>query len=839
MRTSLVLLLVFLLVPAARAAEPASPRRTQAVTEDTPWRVFLVCSRQDKHRREPPTYTVSPPEGWTAADFDDSGWGRYGPGLTAAVGGYGFDQSPDATMLGLRTQFGVADPRRVGVLTLALEYRGGVVVYVNGREIARRHLPEGPLGPETRADAYPKEVFVDPEGNPLRSEARPAEEHRERYEGRIRRVSVRVPADVLRKGPNTLALTFHRAPLKGMRFGRKTEWSTAGLCGVSLTGTGAGGVIPYAKPLEDVTVTNATPLDTIAATPGRHRAGFLWWGVTVTPAGLPGGNPFEPLRPIRAIAPRGGVCSGQVVVRGPKALEGLHATLAPLRLDGGDAVLPADAVRVAYAAQGENESFCNALLPAPPEGAAVVPVWVLVDVPRNQPPGWYTGTLVVRVGAKAWEVPVQVLVAGWTLTDPQANATLVSLYQSPDTLAEHFGVEPWSDRHFALIEQSMRTMAAMGGDVVFVPVILDNYLHHQTGMIRWVRRGAKLEPDFSAFERYLDLHTRVFGRPKVVTLSLWKHAFGCRTWFRGMKSDKVEPCMVTALDPATGKMTPMEAPHFGRPGSEAFWTTMIDGARAIVEKRGIDPDFLLLGEAFDSRPLQPVVDFFEKIQPGMRWQIYAHWVREPAPEDGVLVAQGGLEVGFRINPNGGGLPEFERHWPDVEIEPRKFLVAQVQRTEIHNDSSPLSYRVAMRTSGTLARIGLDFWPIYTDDRGRRRSYYRSPPKEGWLWRGHVPALTAAGPRGTVRTTRGQMLLEGVQEVEALILMKRAQRASIPKAGARLTSCLAARSEADVVGRTLSQAMISLDFGAMAAREYALLADLAGEPDPGSWDRPPR
>jgi len=69
-----------------------------------------------------------------------------------------------------------------------------------------------------------------------------------------------------------------------------------------------------------------------------------------------------------------------------------------------------------------------------------------------------------------------------------------------------------------------------------------------------------------------------------------------------MKSDTVKPCMVTELDPATGKMTPMEAPQFGQPGSEEFWKTMIEGVRRIVRSRGCDDRFLLLGEAFDSRP---------------------------------------------------------------------------------------------------------------------------------------------------------------------------------------------------------------------------------------------
>jgi len=801
-----------------------------------PWRLFVVCSRQDRHRKGPVTYTPLPPPEWTAADFDDSGWGRLGSDLTASVGGYGFDQSAATTLLCLRTRFGISDPAAVRDLALALEYRGGVVVYVNGREVARGHLPAGELEAQTPAEAYRDEAFVDAEGNPLRASDRPAEEHRDRYERRIRTLSVKVPGAVLRRGPNALAIELHHAAADKVREGRHTEWSTAGLSAVSLLSRSGAGVAAYADALDRVTVSSATPMDTIAVRPGKRQAGFLWWGVTITPVGLGRGNPFEPLGPIRTVAPRGGTCSGQVVVSGPGPLSGLRATMGPLRHAGGGATIPAAAVRVRYATQEADECFCNALMPQPADGPAVQPVWVLVDVPRDQAPGWYTGALTVSAGAEATRVPVQVLVAGWTLTDPKDNATLVSLYQSPETLAQHFGVEPWSDRHFDLIEQSMRTMALMGNDVLLVPVILDNYLHHQAGLVRWVRRGGGHEPEFSALERYLDVQTKVFGRPKIVTLSVWKHDFGCRTWFRGMKSDVVKPCLVTELDPQSGRMAPMEAPHFGEPGSEAFWKTMIEGVRRIVKARGIDDRFLLLGEPFDSRPLETVVNFFKRIEPRMRWQVYAHFDGgEPRPVDGKFTALGGFEVGFRINPNGGGLPEFDRRYPDVPAD--EFYTAQAQRVGIHHTSSPLSYRMVMRTSGTLARIGLDFWPMY-EERGRRRTFYSCPPNEGWLWRGHVPALTAPGPDGAVRTTRGQMLLEGLQEGELLISLVRAKQKAAPETAARIQRLLADRGMADLVGRTQSQALISLDLPGMAAREYAMAAELAGEHSEGEWQNPP-
>jgi hypothetical protein len=381
----------------------------------------------------------------------------------------------------------------------------------------------------------------------------------------------------------------------------------------------------------------------------------------------------------------------------------------------------------------------------------------------------------------------------------------------------------------------MKSMAKMGNDVLLVPVVLDNYLHHKTGMVRWVRKGERYEPEFSAFERYLDVQTRISGKPKVITLSVWHHGFGTRTWFRGMKSNEVKPCHVTLWDPQTGKMAPMEAPHFGRPGSEEFWKAMIEGVRRIVKAKGCDDRFLLLGEAFDSRPLEPVVAFFKKIEPGMRWQIYSHWQGDPPPANGKLIALGDFETGFRINPNGGSLPEFESKSSKTAVN--DFFLAQAHRTSIHHVSSPLSYRVVLTRNGTLARIGLDFWPIL-EDRGRRRSYYGCPPNEGWLWRGHVPYLTGPGPEGAVITTRGQMLMEGLQESEAFIALIRAKGKAAPEMQKKIEEAFGRHGMARMVGNALPQAMFGLDPDGLTARIFELAGEVAGTPGQGDWQNPP-
>ena len=105
-----------------------------------------------------------PPADWTQPDFDDGGWPRRRAPLLGVCGGI---RRGNAALLCVRGRSGVTEPRRVKALKLELTYRGGAVVYLNGREVARRHLPTGRLEPFTSAQDYPREVFITPDGRNL------------------------------------------------------------------------------------------------------------------------------------------------------------------------------------------------------------------------------------------------------------------------------------------------------------------------------------------------------------------------------------------------------------------------------------------------------------------------------------------------------------------------------------------------------------------------------------------------------------------------------------------------------------------------------------------------
>ena len=207
--------------PAAeqKPLEAASPARTVVLDTTGFWRLHHALKPPVVQLPDGPTpilingwldrETPLPPADWHAVAFDDSTWLR-GPARLNC-------RSPYVARLCMRGWFQVTDPATVRDLRLSLVYHGGVIVRLNGREVARQHLAAGHLAGDALAKAYPSEAFLDPGGGLLYDwdfyKRKPTPEHARRLALRDRGLqSVAIPADALRKGVNVLAVEIVRAP---------------------------------------------------------------------------------------------------------------------------------------------------------------------------------------------------------------------------------------------------------------------------------------------------------------------------------------------------------------------------------------------------------------------------------------------------------------------------------------------------------------------------------------------------------------------------------------------------------------------------------------------------
>jgi hypothetical protein len=659
------------------------------------------------------------------------------------------------------------------------------------------------------------------------------------YSQRIRTFTFPVPASALAKGANVVTVEIHQAPVAGPM--ARGGWMHAGVRNVAVTSGSDAGVVAYEQAAAGTRVWNAMPEEQVFDTPvkkefsRRNEGRLTMWMRGKLYRGIQCGNPFDPMTPVRLIAPRNGVGSGQVVLTDPAGLRGVSAKIAALKGAGGE--IPAGAVEVRYATQTGGVHFCDALMPAPADGARTVPVWLIAQVPKNQVPGWYAGEVALTANGKTFTVPLQLLVTGVSVPDARNFTTLIGAASSPDTISLHYQVAPWSDEHYRLMEPSWRMLGQLGNDVLMVPVILggvygsaarDWATRGSSGvkcqpLVRWVKDGAGMKPEFSLLEKYLDGYLKHCAPPQALSLYVWDS--GCtREVADAYENRRVptreitpkSPLLVRQWDPATGATTNVPAPYFSDGGAEAFWKPLFEGVRQIVVKRGWSERIIMVSMGGDLRPSQREGDLLRQWAPYARWHILSHFSGDPGPKDGKQMATGGLEVGVKGYPWRAHICVFDVARLE-EIMGDQYLDLPTARWHWKDDSPPLLFRTLPMIWGTIGQLGLDFWPGV---RGapRNTSFFTDSN-----------SLTVPGPDGAVPTVRFQMLREGVQDMEIRWQVIRAARALPADRQQAAHAVLDEFSQRAKWGTPyLSQCELSYGWQAYVAQVQQLAAELTGD-----------
>ena len=691
-----------------------------------------------------------PPARWTEVDFDDSAWKA---GAGPFFGGYGCTRGPLAALVCLRGRFGVKEPAKAANLSLSLTCRGGVVVYVNGREAARKHLPTARIEPLTPAEPYGLEAFVSPTGRSvLRNvySVKPPPALLDRYESRLRRAAVAIPAGLLRKGTNVLAVELHAAPLPAEwpeqlpPVQRQVTWQTVGLVEASLTAPAGSGVTSGAGPADGVRVWNAHVLERLGG--ARHAAGGS-----------------GPVRPMRLVAPINGFTSGQVVVSAAGGVGALSAKADALKGEGG-CVIPATAVRILYPKVGGQYV---PLLESPAPDAPVQPVWLAVDVPARAEAGTYTGSLAISGGGKAVTVPVELTVCAWKAPAPKDWKTSVNVLQSPESVARHYDVPLWSDRHFRLMEPSLRLMGRIGNDVLGVSAVAKTVFGDDP-LILFRKEPGGYVPELKFLRRYLALYDKLAGRPRFLSVTVWSYGMYFKGYGRdgGTELSRSETIEVAEL--RDGSPVPAELPMYGRPGTKELWQRVMAGVRQCMEEVGWAGTQVVLGMSGDHWPSEETVDFFRSVAPQAEWRVLTHGCG--CPKWGVSTMQ-------RTQPNGMVVRvlEIARRVGSGRYSSEDLPVMCNSRDKVGGD--PATFRalaIVTQTSGYngVCWKGLDYWPFKGAD-GKYQGALNSYVHFGNMVGGTPRAMAVPGPAGALDTVQFEMFREGIQECEALVAIQKA------------------------------------------------------------------
>ncbi len=732
-------------------------------------------------------HSAYPNAKWKQPGFDDGSWPRVKLPL----------ELPPWFLSAccLRGKFTVKTPAD---MKLKVAYRGGVVVYVNGTEVARAHMPKGKTDLDTAAESYPKAAYLDDKGGLLRNKFGTPLKYPHLLKMRDRKAeSIRIPAAVLRKGTNVLAIELHRSPIEQVQLEARRKgsfhyslWTKLALQDISLSAQGPGTAVPNLAP----------------------PPGFRLWNQSLVQSVYVDdfADPHEEVRALRIFGVRNGSFSASVVAGSDKALRGLKASLAALKGPGGSAIPPA-AIHVRYAipdiikfSRQRPVRFDGLVAEAPngremrirsdvdlkigakgsePEALAVQPIWVTVRVPGDAKPGRYSGQLEISAsGVETRKVPVPLTVADFRLPDPKDFVAHIGMIQSPESLAARYKVKMWSKEHWKLIEKSFQLLGGLGDKIVYVPVRARTYLGNPHGMVHWIK-GADggWKHDFSTAEKYLDLAVKHMGKVPVVGVYCWDIDTGAAYYGRKHYSD-VKGTPFTVKDPASGKLSIARSPKWGTPESRKFWKPVLDGMREVLKKRGLEKSFMM-GMTGDRQPGKEAVEDLKAVAP------YAHWISASHSDfkhvRGQPVGHRSIVWGLRRAPD----PEVKRvyGWKN----PRSIVVFPRPGSAVYGPglmvTAPLStYRLATEVAVTngrgqglrgVGRCAADFWPAFKTRDWRQTFHFASIPEtaywHGGNFRNSTAYILAPAKGGPVATGRYQMMLEGAQETEARIFIEKA------------------------------------------------------------------
>lgn len=767
--------------------------------------------------------TELPPPEWVEADFDDSDWPRKrGPFFER------FTHFQTA-LICLRGKFSVTNPKLVRQLALKLGYRGGARVYLNGVEVARKNLPEGEIELTTPAELYPNEAWVDSKGKFLPSLYHVSQRVKAGEQDLARRVAqrdrhlgrVELPTRLLREGRNVLAVELHRSDYHPTTLGWwkgtwiAESWIPIALLDLRLEATG-GGVLPnVARP-----------------------QGMQLWNVDLH-AQLrvqDYGDPNEPLHPILITSARNCINSGAVVLASTEPLKNVRANVGELKRAGGNEKIPSSAIKVRYLQLGtvdrkgssgyRKDLVFDAIfdqapdvvlpvdqkvdvrkrqglgLPPEPSAGALLPILVTVQVPGDAAPGDYGGSLSVSAkGMRASTVPLHLQVADWQVPDAHQFRTHVGIYHSPTSLAMQYQVPEWSERHWKLVEKSIKLLGYMGNNLVHIPVVERTQLGNEEGMVYWVKRAdGSFDHDFSVFDRYISLVKKYIAEPTHIVLHVW-HVGGWKT--REVNQENT----VTVIDKSTGKHEAMQVPVFGTPESEVFWRPVLRGLRSRLAKLGLEKS-MCLGILSDGTAAPEVFQMFSRILPGVGWFRACH--RQVFGKPGPL--KGGAEVvcwefvyGLSVKDPAKGVPTiWHPEGPGVA-----FLRADFDNLPLLGFRTLAERSLFSRTRG-FGRVCLDYWNLKMGSQ-KRNIFNRWPHSSCAQREPTVCHLAQPGPEGPVISLRLELMREGLQEAEATIVIAEA----VAKHSDKLGSDLTARCREVLFERVDAARMVHATYGAVS------------------------
>jgi hypothetical protein len=254
-----------------------------------------------------------------------------------------------------------------------------------------------------------------------------------------------------------------------------------------------------------------------------------------------------------------------------------HLRFAPSAVVSGNTRLPVEVRFVRYTlADGKPQGdILDDAQTLPLPAGANRPVWITIDVPQDAAPGEYSGELAILSDSASLRVPLRLRVLPATLPSPERWSFHLDLWQHPQAVARWHDVPAWSDTHLALLEPSMKRLAAAGQKTITCSIIEEPW-NGQTfdrfpTMIEWRKKAdGTWSYDYRIFDRWVSFMSERCGMKHARI-----HCYSMLTWSLKFRyyDEKANRHVDLALQPGT-------------PAFDEFWGRFLEDFTRHLKQKG-------------------------------------------------------------------------------------------------------------------------------------------------------------------------------------------------------------------------------------------------------------
>ena len=494
-----------------------------------------------------------------------------------------------------------------------------------------------------------------------------------------------------------------------------------------------------------------------AATGHSFEAWNISTGMRLTPATIQTGKE----RPAVVEAFRNEIVSLQFAVRATQTLKPFRAACQAVNPASGRA-LPCSWVRIRYPGyipvDERAEDMADPLFASPP--AEIKPnwtqgVWLTIWVPKGAPARDYTAALQIRAGRERARFKITLRVLRFTLPAITRGSFDLNIWQDPASVARIAKVPLWSPAHWKLLEAYARDLAAHGQKSITAS-ILYNPWRSQTGfvypsMVQWrfpgryqLGQASKFQFDFSVFDRYV----------KMMMKAGIDRSIQCFSMVDGPGSTSL--CNIGYRDTFTGKLRVCPT-HVGGPMYREVWKAFLPVFVRHLKKRGW---LSRTSIGFDEKPQSVMEDIFSVLKAN-------------APQLKVALAGG------TSSQESSTVGDLTLNWRALE-HPRRLRRLLCERrnvgpTTFYTACSPAMPNTFIYSPQWESRL-MPWIAFHYGLAGYLRWAYQSWPQDVWhqpniRWHSGDSFLVYPGKHGPISSTRWEMLRQGIEDYEALEMLK--------------------------------------------------------------------